>query len=228
MNRVAGANLSTLAVWAALVLTGILAGTLVSRWRGRERTLSPRIESLLLAAAAGGVIAWFAQAGALIGNSATHDLLAAVVPIETKAGLRLAVLWATLPGAALTMAVALLVAAALTMPVRAGNRDRWLALMSIAAFTALIVAVWFAPPPNAVADRIPVFVQSASAAVAPLFGVLSLIGLAVVAASVAVGDSPPRLLLIGTWIVATLAVAAEQDARSELGIGPRDAVVLGS
>ena len=228
MNRVAGANLSTLAVWAALVLTGILAGSLASRWRTPDRTLSPRIEGLLLGAAAAGVVAWFAQAGALFGNSAAHELLAAFVPIETKVGLRLAVLWSTLPGGALTMAVALLVTAALTTPVRADNRDRWLAVMAVAAFGALIVAAWFGPSPNATADRIPVFVQSASAALAPLFALSSLIGLAVIFAAAAVGNPAPRPLVIGTWIVATLAVAAEQAARSGLGIGPRDAVVLGS
>jgi hypothetical protein len=45
---------------------------------------------------------------------------------------------------------------------------------------------------------------------------------------VASGAAPSRNTLVGAWIAITLSVAAEQAARGGLGIGPRDALVLGS
>lgn len=228
MNGVAGASLAMVAVWATLVLAALLTGALSARWNSGERAPSRRVEGLLLTAAAAGVVAWFAQVGALIGNSTSNELLAAFVPIETPAGFRVAVLWATLPGAVLTFAVVLLVWAALTTTVRPANRTRFLALVSGAATVGLVLAAWFAPVPNALATRIPPFVQSAPAAMAPLFALLALVGLAFIAALPAAGGTPSKLLVVLTWVAATGAIAAEQLARSALGIGPRDAVLLGS
>lgn len=228
MNGVAGAHLSTLAVWPALVLAALLTGALIARWSSGEQAPSPRLEGLVLAAAAAGVVAWFAHLGALIGNSTSNELLAAFVPIATPALIRVAVLWATLPGACLTFAVILLVLAALTTNTRPANRSRFLALVSGAATICLVLAVWFAPAPNAVATRIPPFVQSVPAALAPLFALLGLVGLACIAASAAAGSPPSKFLHVSTWVAATVAIAAEQLARSGLGIGPRDAVLLGS
>jgi hypothetical protein len=226
MNGIAGASLSTLALWATLALTGVLAGTFLSRWKAAGT--SSRVEGLLLAAAAAGVVAWFAQAGSLIGSSAASDLLTAYVPIEVTTGLRLTVLWATLPGGALTFAVTMLVAMALGVRPADGNRHRYLTVLSVAAFVALGLAAWFAPSPNAVAGTIPPFVQSPAAALAPLFALPCLMGLTTVVASMASGAPPSRHTLVGSWTAITLSVAAEQVARSELGIGPRDALVLGA
>lgn len=228
MNAVAGAPLSTLAVWAAFVLAALLTGALISRWSSAEHASFPRVEGLVLAAAAAGVVAWFAQVGALMGNSASNELLAAYVPIATTPGFRVAVLWASLPGACLTLAMMLLVLAALATNPRPAPRSRFLALLSGAATVCLGLAVWFAPAPNALATRIPPFVQSAPAALAPLFALVVLAGLALLAAAVAAGGLPSKVLLVGTWVAATVAIAAEQLARSALGIGPRDAVLLGS
>ena len=228
MNGIAGANLSTLAAWAALILTGILTGTLVSRWSAPERTLPPRIEGLVLGAAAAGVVAWFAHVGALLGNSASNPLLTAFVPVETSPGFRVAVLWGTLPGAALTFAVSLLVLAAVTTAARGGDRLRFVCVMAASALAALLLAVWFAPEPNVLPSRVPVFVQAMSAAVAPLVALMALVALMVSVAAAIAGASPSKPLLLLAWIAATLALAGEQLARSELGIGPRDAVLLGS
>ena len=228
MNGIAGANLSTLSAWAALILTGILTGTLVSHWSASERVLTPRIEGLALGAAAAGVIAWFAQVGALVGNAASNPLLAAFVPLPTSPGFRVAILWGTLPGGALTFAVSLLVVATLTAPSRGGDRLRFLCVMAAAALTALLLAVWFAPAPNALTTRVPVFVQATSAAMAPLLAMLALVALTVSIAAAVAGARPSKPLLLGAWMAATMTLAAEQLARSELGIGPRDAVVLGN
>ncbi len=228
MNGIGGATLATLAVWAALILTGILIGILATRWHEPARAHSPRVERLVLAAAAAGVVAWFAEVGALIGNAASNPLLRAFVPVQTRPGFRVAVLWGTLPGSALTFAVLLLVVAALATPARLGDRLRFVSVTAATALAALIVAVWFAPAPNVTTATVPVFVQSASAAVAPLAALLSLVGLTLITAATIAGASPSKSLLIGAWVAATAAVAAEQVARSELGIGPRDAVLLGS
>lgn len=228
MNGIAGANLSTLAAWAALILTGILTGTLVSRWSSSGRTLTPRLEGLALGAAAAGVIGWFAQVGALFGNAASNPLLTAFVPLDTRPGFRVAVLWGTLPGGALTFAVSLLVIAALTISSRGGDRLRFLCVMAASALTALLLAVWFAPAPNVLTTRVPVFVQATSAAMAPLLAMLALVALTVSVAAAVAGARPSKPLLLGAWMAATVTVAAEQLARSELGIGPRDAVVLGN
>jgi hypothetical protein len=219
-------NLPALAVWAALVLTGLLTGTLASRWNESDRGHSPQIEKLLLAAAAAGVVAWFANAGALIGASPANDLLAAYLPIDAEAGFRLAVLWATLPGASLTLATILLVSAALS-PGRA-QRRRSVAVMSLVALVALGLSAWFAPAAGAVPGAVPTFVQSASAALAPLCALLAVAGLTVVIGMAIAGDTPPRILFLATWLAATAALVSEQLARSQLGIGPRDPVLLGS
>jgi hypothetical protein len=228
MSGIAGASLSTFATWAALILTGILTGTLVSRWSASDRTLNPRTGTLALGAAAAGVVAWFAQVGALVGNAASNPLLTAFVPMETSPGFRVAVLWATLPGGALTFAVSLLVVVALTTPWRGGDRLRFLGVLAVAALAALLLSVWFAPEPNVASTRLPVFVQATSAAMAPLVALLALVVLTVGVAAAIAGAPPAKPLLLGAWIAATIALAAEQLARGELGIGPRDAVALGN
>ena len=228
MNGIAGANLSTFATWAALILTGILTGALVSRWSTGERTPGPRSESLVLGAAAAGVVAWFAHVGALIGNAASNPLLTAFVPVETSPGFRIAVLWATLPGGALTFAVSLLVVATLATVSRGGDRLRFVCVMAVTALAALLLAVWFAPEPNALPARVPVFIQAPSAALAPLAALLALAALVVSVATAIAGAPPSKSLLLAAWMAATVSLAGEQLARSELGIGPRDAVLLGS
>ena len=75
----------------------------------------------------------------------------------------------------------------------------------------------------------PPFVQSGWAALAPLFALIALVALAIAAASAfAARERTPRAMLLLAWFAATAALVSEQSARSQLGIGPRDAVVLGS
>ena len=227
MSWIADAGIAGLAQWAALVLAGLVAGTFVSRWN--ERGPDPRAgEPLLLAAAAAAVIAWFANAGSLIGGAESNQLLRAYVPIEVEPGYRLAVLWATLPGAALTFATALLVRASLATRAGGTSRARHVAACAMLALVALGVAVWFAPSPIGIATAIPPFVQSAPAALAPVCAVGTVVLLADAAAARIAGLSPDPLALRAAWLLATAALGAEQMARSRLGIGPRDAILLGS
>ena len=220
-------SVAGLALWAALILVGLLAGTVASRWNARHANV-PGGEKLLLTAAAAGVIAWFANAGSLIGGSASNSLLKAYVPIDVEAGYRLAVLWATLPGASLTFAVALLIIASLAGRPRGALRARFMAVLAVLTLIALGLAVWYTPSPNATTGSIPPFVQSAPAALAPLAALAALVLLAVTGALRASGTPPDGPLLRWAWVLATLALAAEQMARSRLGIGPRDAILLGS
>ena len=207
--------------WIAVVLTGLAVGQLVSRWNDAGAT-PRRIERLILAAAAAGIVAWCSHAGALLGGFASsHQLLAAFVPIDVGPVYRLSVLWATLPGAALTLAVVLLAWTAL-----AGAKARVACLTSGLALAALGLAAWFAP--RGAAMDIPPFVQSAWAALAPLFALIALIMLAFAAAFGIARQTAPGFLALFAWSAATAALVSEQSARSQLGIGPRDAVVLGA
>jgi hypothetical protein len=219
--------------WAALILTGIVVGTVAARWnsahhRDQQDRLDRQIDAVLLTAAAACVVAWFANAGSLIGSSSANSLLAAHVPIATAPGFRLAVLWATIPGASLTLGTVLLVWSAVGRVPRAASRIRYVAAIATIVLVALGVSLWFATaPPNEAPRHIPAFVQSAPAAVAPLLALAAIVLLVEVIAVRAAGGAPSHPRLLAAWFLATLAISAEQLARSRLGIGPRDAVIPG-
>jgi len=226
MSWIADAGIASLALWIAVILTGILAGTFAIRWSD-SRPIDRLSEKLIFSAAAAGVVALFAHAGALLGGG-TDALYTANVPIPVNSGFRLAVLWATLPGAALSLAVILLVRAALASSLRAESSTRATGALAFMALLALGVAAWFAPAPNDIATRIPVFVQATSAALAPLAALLSLAILLDITTGRIGGKAPSQAVLVSAWILATLALTTEQMARSALGIGPRDALIFGS
>lgn len=216
--------LADAALWIAVALTGLSAGMLASSpGQGRR---SGVLEASLLAAAAAVVASLCARAGQVLGGSPSHPWVAAWVPIDAGPLARMAVLWATLPGAALTAATILLVWLALT------PQSRWTAsgarpalLVALSSLCLLGVAAWFAPGPG-LAASIPAFAQDPYAAIAPLLGLLGVVvfGWAISSAGVTGGRSEMYV----AWLFATGAIACEQVARSRLGIGPRDAVLLGS
>ena len=231
MTWIADASLPAVAIWAAIALTGLATGTVASRWGDPRGPSASVIDGLLLASAAAAVIAWCAIAGGLLSEAASSAYRSAYLPIETGPGFRLAVLWATVPGASLTIATILLVWSAL--PSRGGvatgsvDRSRFAGVMSATALAALGVSAWFAPQAGARTTVLPTFVQSTPAALAPLLALLAVAGLVVMVA-LAVARAGSRTVVLATWVAATAAVVAEQMARSHLGIGPRDPVVLGS
>jgi hypothetical protein len=226
MSWIADAGIASIALWIAVILTGIFAGTFAIRWN-ESRPIDRLSETLIFGAAAAGVVALFAHAGALLGGG-RDALYTANVPIPVNAGFRLAVLWATLPGAALGLAVILLVRAALAGSLRSERSTRATGALSFMALLALGVAAWFTPAPNDVATRIPAFVQSTSAALAPLAALLSLAILLDTAAGRIGGKAPVHAMLLTAWVLATIGLTAEQMARSGLGVGPRDALIFGS
>jgi len=231
MTWIADASLAPVAIWVAIALTGLATGTVASRWGDPRAPLSPLIDGLLLAGAAASVIAWSAIAGGLLGAATPSAFLSAYVPIGIGPGFRLAVQWATIPGASLTIAAILLIWTALSShggaPPGIADRPRFVGLMSAISLVALGVSAWFAPPVGAGTTVIPTFVQSTPAALAPLFALLAIVGV-VVTVALAIARSASRNVLLGAWLAAAAAVVSEQMARSQLGIGPRDPVVLGS
>ena len=216
--------LAEASLWLAVVLTGLAAGTIASRWNDQPAAVSRAAELLLLAGAAAAVVAWCAHAGTLL-SGGVNVLLDVNVPISVGPLFRLAVLWATLAGASLTFGTIMLVRLVLS-----GSGTRVALFSSGIALVALGISLWFMPRTgDVVADAVPPFAVSGPAAMAPLFALLALVTLAwIVANSPAAPAAPPRTALICAWALATAAVAAEQMARSQLGIGPREPVVLGA
>jgi cytochrome c biogenesis factor len=163
MSWIADAGMPAVALWIALLLSGVVAGTFTARWQHPGRA-DRTAERMMLTAAGAGVVALCANAGALLGSATGNALLAAHVPIATGAGYRLAVLWSTLPGASLTLAVILLVIAALGGSRRRPAATRSVAVLSVAAVAALGTSAWFAPPPNAAATSVLVRTRGPSGA----------------------------------------------------------------
>ncbi len=218
------------ALWSALVLAGLSTGLLASRWSTQATALDPRAGFVLLLAAGAAVVSWSAQAGLLLASAAPPPLLTAAVPVDVAPGYRLAVLWATVPGAAITVATSLLVAAAF-LPGRDGA-TRQAAALSSQGTAMLAVAVWLAPAAHHPSPQsLPAFVQSAGAAWAPLLALVSLTALALALSAMLAPSNQERKMrpaLLVAWLAASVSIGAEQLARVRLGIGPRDAVVLGS
>jgi len=179
LTWIADAGVADLAAWAALVLTGLVTGLSGAHGREPARRGSRVTEGLLLASAAAAVVAWCSQAGTLMATSDGNKLLFASVPIDVAAGFRLAVLWATPSGAMLTVASGLLVWAAL----RAASATdmRQVSLLAAVALVALIGSTWNAPAAGVAATVIPPFVQSPSAALAPLFALIGTLALMAIA-----------------------------------------------
>ncbi len=229
-------------LWLALAATALAFGIGAGRWP--ERSSPSRLADVLLLVAAGAtIVSWSATAGTLLGNGQPPALLAASVPIRVGPVYRLATLWSTLPGAALTAATLLLAAVALRLPNGAGPatvpamgsdpiaRARHSTILAAVAAVCIATAAWFAPDATPPARIIPAFVQGPAAAAAPLLALIAITGtVLVISWSVArpVGAPIPRQALAVSWIAATGAVAAEQVARAGLGIGPSDPVVLGT
>lgn len=215
------------ALWTALVMAGLATGLLASQWHGRAA--APRADLLMMMAAGSAVVAWSARAGALLGSGPPPPLFTALVPVDVGPAYRFAVLWATLPGGALTIGAALMVSAALAPQALRGTRAA--TVLSALGVMGLAVATWFAPTAQSVAPTaLPPFVQAPAAAAAPLFALAALVALAWHVGATLATDQPmrPRGVLLAAWLSASVAVAAEQLARSQLGIGPRDGVVLGT
>lgn len=240
MNIVAEA-----ALWLAVLSAAWTAGSLLARWHSGDGA-SAAAGYAMLATAAFLVLSWGALAGALLRQDPSLAIVHEGVPVGAEALHRVAATWSTWRGAWLTLGVLLslggLVLAAddshlgSTAATRLGG--------SVAALVALVLVVGvLAAPPFAGASEaldpavVPLFLVNPSAAVAPLFALGAIATLLILACNVASvrGTASPesalesvgRTAVVG-WLLATLTLAAEQAARTRLGLTTRDAVVLGS
>jgi hypothetical protein len=214
-------------LWAAIALVGLVAG-LLAPWSRPDGRRPAFVDGWILAAAAAAVAAVCARAGQVLSTPSLSPLLAAYLPIEAGPVAQLAVLWATLPGGALTSATILLVWLAMSPDARAGRGGSLHAfVVAVVSLCLLGATAWFAPGPG-LATAIPPFAQHPSAAVAPLLALLSVTVLAWAGIRAFTQQAPARTELYVAWLLATGAIVCEQVARSSLGIGPRDAIVLGS
>ena len=217
--------LADAALWGAIALTGLVAGILAPSVRGgRPPAL---VEGFLLAAAAVSVAGLCARAGQVLAASLSNPWLVAWLPIDAGPLAKVAVLWATVPGASLTAATILLVWLAMSPHPRSSVSGRQALVITTLSLVLLGAAAWFAPGPG-LTDTIPPFAQDPWASIAPLLGLLAttVFGWAVIRAWTLRSDSRPEFYV--AWMLATVAIACEQIARSGLGIGPRDPVLLGS
>ncbi|HWP01904.1 MAG TPA: hypothetical protein VNL96_00460, partial [Gemmatimonadaceae bacterium] len=226
-----------IAVLGALLAFSWQSGVIISRLRLPAPVVAPS-RAVALAGAAALALAWGVAAGALIAGrwSAVAPLPESLLDAPAVTW-RIAALWATLPGSLTTLALLFAIGAALLRghPARSARAVvRWELYTSVAAMLSAAAAISFSSTAPQVADLPPQMVHGAaalaSAAATAGAGLLCLQLLGWLAArKERSGPSPrERHLALATWLLATLALGAEQAARQAMGLGPDAAVVLGS
>lgn len=198
---------------------------------------------MLIAAGALVVFAWGALGGAVLRGDPALALWREGASITVGGAAPLAALWATRRGAILTLALLLLFPAIGVATARDHDRfaRRLTGVLAATATVALAVSVLALPPFAGSADAVapasvPLHLVHWGAGAAALFA-LGTVALTLVLAGIVIaasGDSRTvaepllRRVVLSAWILATLAIAAEQSTRGALGITGQDAVVLGS
>lgn len=248
MKALSGAGL-----WLALLGTAWGTGVLGTQWNGGAGSGALRrphiVESVQMVVTALIVVAWGTLGGSVLRGDMSLALMVEGVPIDVPVGYRVAALWATGRGALLTAALGMsfLTLAAPSLARGAGSPNTKLTA-GFSGLSLLALAVSLAiRPPFAPADQateisgVAPFLLHPAAAVAPLLALCSaVLTVAVLGTSL---TSPAAVAVDGrlttpaaavdgrlttaAWLLATLALAAEQAARSDLGLRPRDPVVFG-
>lgn len=229
--------LEQIAVLGALLALSWQSGVVISRLRLPGPVIAPS-RAVALAGAAALALAWGVAAGALIAGR-----WSAVVPLPESlldapaVTWRIAALWATLPGSLTTLALLFAIGAALLRDHSARSARavvRWELYTSVAAMLSIAAAISFSSTAPSAAELPPQMVHGAaalaSAAAIAGAGLLCLQLLGWLAARQE-GSAPSpreRYLALAAWLLATLALGAEQAARQAMGLGPDTAVVLGS
>lgn len=212
-------------------------GAGLSRWLSGET--GRIVEAARVLAAALVLATWGTIAGTIVSGPA-DTFVGQIAALPSGAGplARVAALWATPRGMALTTALVLLLLGTLS-PVLArrlprevaGRHSTVLLLTGVMGLAAALLA-----PMPVVTGSVPVFAQAIPAALAPAAALLALACLAdllALAVASARGPAPDgvqtrwRSVSLVALILATVSTGAEQVARSDLGIGPRQAVVPG-
>jgi cytochrome c biogenesis factor len=199
-----------------------------------------------IATAALAVLGWSSLAGALLRGDASLALFVEGVPVDVPAGYRLAALWGTPRGALLTLALILVLASLVStaairrVGARAAGRGTFVAMCALQMLALALSVLWKPPYAPATSARLPAdlpaYLAHAAAAVAPLLAVGSVAVTLLLAAALVVPPEPGpsarwdgllRRQAITAWLIATLALAAEQAARTALDLTTADAVVPG-
>jgi hypothetical protein len=228
------------AYWLALVAAAFNTGMALSRWRleGGAEGATRVQESAWFVAAALALVGTGTLAGDLL-RDLDLPILASTIPIQATAGQRLAALWSVPALAALSLATVCLLlaalAAAFTRGLPWGSAPRVAGVLSGTAAVFLAVGV-LDTPRGLPAMTVPPFVQSLSAslaAAAALTAVVLIVHAAALGAALRgeVADravSQWRLVTLAAFLLATVALGAEQLARASLGIDPGVPVVAGS
>lgn len=216
-------DIAQVAPWLAFVAAAWNAGVTGARFRS-GLGLTRVMEAGLMFAAAVAIIGWATWLGALIADAPGAE----PTPLHVDTLYRVATVWSMWRGMAMTLATAMLTLAALEPAL---SRDG--ARLTRQAFLRSLVGVVLLAPVAAdllpaTVDSLPAFVQSRAAALAPLAALASVALLLTTVTAAGVTVVMQRRLLALAWLGATVALGAEQVARAELGIGPRDPIVLGS
>lgn len=231
------------ALWLAFLGVAWSTGAYIARWRAAAEDGPPGAAAVLVIAGALLVFSWGILGGALLRGDVGLAITREGAPSATARWGALAALWSTRRGAILTLALLLGLGA---IAVATGRERRALTVRltgAMAALTTLVVAVAvLAAPPFASAARtplpgsVPLHLVHWAAAIAPLFAlgtVAAALMLAALAWTAAGSNAPDadrlfRRWTMVAWLLATVALAAEQQAREAIGITAQEAVALGS
>jgi cytochrome c biogenesis factor len=243
--------LAEVGLWLALAGAAWSTGVRLARWDRAVVGPSPphRLDAesgVVVVTAALLVMAWGVLAGALLRRDASLALALEGIPVVAPRWQGLGALWGTMRGGVLTLAALIALAAVSAGTTAHGPRaratSRLVGVLSGLALVLLVVSLVLLPPlaPAAAARApasMPLYLVELPALLAPL-AALGAVTAALVAAALLVaargaadGEAAVfafRRVVLAAWLLATLAIAAEQAARTRLGIGVEDPVVLGS
>ncbi len=240
-----------LVTWLALLASAWTSGLFAARWRADAGGYPPRGVASAFASGALVAVSWAMLAGAALRADLSYAAVGGRVVVDATAGYRLAAVLTGTPGllltAALLLAMSLIVEVEGHSPPTRPQAARLAALLS-GGLTLLLIGIILAAPPFArdLSTRpgiVPLSILHPGAAVQPLFQlgaiVVSAVAFAVIiaertgaAAHAGSGDVSPgraseraRPLLLAAWLLATLALASDEWARTALA--PTGAGVAG-
>jgi hypothetical protein len=243
--------LAEVALWLALAGAAWSTGVRLARWdrAGTGAASGDRLDAVSGAAvvtAALLVMAWGVLAGALLRGDDSLALTLEGIPVVAPRWQGLAALWGTVRGGVLTLAtltaLAAVRASTTTTAPRARVGSRLAGVLSGLVLALLAVSLMLLPPLASAASAhlpasVPLYLVHLPALLAPL-AALGAVAAALAAAALLIVARGPvdgaaaasafRRVVLAGWLLATLAIAAEQAARTRLGIGVEDPVVLGS
>ena len=227
-------NVGDVATWLALLVAAWNTGLFAARWSEKATGFSRRSEWSAFTGASLLALGWAMLAGALLRGDHSVTFVANQLVLDVSPLYRLAAIAAGFQGAALTSALLMALA---TIIIAGANPRRSMAYVDArllaalsAMITLLLVAVVLLPGAGQGVDvpstsrAVPAGLLHPAAAARPALAVAALVLLALAAALVVaasperrrarVYDDVVRRILVGSWLLSTLALGAEQWART--------------